>query len=136
MKLLKYAFITLAVAIVLDGCLVLADVVYPSVEIATTLQRNDGQFTSFYEKNTWATQTYYNRSTRTALTNPCTDCQIGVRFLHQNGDGSGELSVKIGQTKMSNTTLTSEPGVYRLQLRRIDFSLINTDHFGTWHINQ
>lgn len=135
MKLLKYSFITLIVALAVEGILVSAYSSPSSMQISKQLEANKLQYTGYVTKNTWVKQTYYNRDTYTPMTNPCPNCKISAKIWSDTGTSSGEIITTKGQTKGTSETGTNSPGNYRVAIKRSDFTLLTTYHFATWNIN-
>ena len=80
-------------------------------------------------------QSMYNREMFTAITNPCTNCVLESKLIR---DDPYEVT-DINQSKMGDyikfSNLSSVNGVYDLQLKRYDFTLLDTYSYGTWYIN-
>lgn len=134
MKFLKYALIIFVVALITDATIVLAGV--PTVGITHELDGVNVKKTSYYEKDTWTTQKYSNKTASTWLTDPCTSCQIGAKPGTSSGDlGSGVVTIT-GQTKsFTDPTSLSSPGTYRLSIWRVDATLLSTYHTAIWTLN-
>lgn len=90
---------------------------------------------TWYTKNTFGiAQRVYNRETFTAMTNPCTDCQVASRLRRSPSDYSTVVVTKMGGTGVFTEMSTTE-GDWQLQQMRYDFTLLTTYHYGTWYIN-
>lgn len=137
MKFIKYSLILLTVACFLNFLCAYA---YPDIYgtvLIRDLVRNEGQYTGIFTKHTISKQTYETYETYTSLTNPCPNCQVAVTLHNMNGDASGAVLAKIGAVKDLITvgTSTGIPGDYRLYLKRLDFTALNTHHTAHWVIN-
>ena len=136
MRFLKYAMLTLLVAIIADASLVFA---YDSPTIQATnpqLQRNNPYYTSYVTKTTWTKQKYSNQDTYTALTNPCPKCIIETILYTDSGDKSMSFLNNAGDVFYFNDAESwTLPNNYRLYLRRYDITALTTYHWGLWYVN-
>ena len=136
MKFLKYALITLILAVITDLTLVFAYDTGAVQSIHPELSGNNTYYTSYYTKTYETRQRYYNESTYTGLTNPCPDCKVQIRLHTDDGDFSIAYLSKTGSnTRFTDSTVWYLPNNYRLSLKRFDFSLLTTYHFGLWYVN-
>ena len=136
MKYIKYSLIILVIAIMTDIYFVSATV-YPTVGIALTLTKNQPYTTSLYEKNNNNCQTYEHTYSFTAITDPCTDCQILVTPKNSSGETFTSYLTKMNNTYVftKNSGLTCQPGNYKISIKRNDTTLMNTSHSAAWNIN-
>lgn len=91
--------------------------------------------TSYRQKDDNTVQKYEHSWSATDITRPCPNCMVQVTLINSSGKiACTGCSVT---TKMENTysLLDSTPGRYKLRLSRQDFTIWNTDHVGTWHID-
>ena len=134
MKLLKYALLTLLVAIVTDGIVTYA-VSTSSVFGSYELSGNSQLVGNYAEKEYAGQQKYTNQKTYTALTNPCENCHVTVIVENSEGADSGGITLASGETGYFNNTATYVTGNYRLKLRRVEASLLTTSNYYQWYIN-
>lgn len=136
MKFMKYALLTLVVAIITDAAMVLA---YPSpsgTALYYELSKNSIQKTDWRTKNTWTPQTYQNTRTYTWLTDPCPNCKISAKPVDSGGDVYVAVVTSEGQTKQfTDPTSISSPNDYRLNIWRLDVTLLTTVHTAVWKMN-
>lgn len=136
MKFMKYALLTLLIAVATDIAIVFA---YPDIYatvLVRELDKNNEQFTDYFTKHTWTTQTYENLSTYTWLTSPCETCKIGTRPYTEDGDYGVSIFTTLGQKKsMGDPTSFMEPNNYRLLIWRSDSTLLTTNHSAQWIMN-
>ena len=87
-----------------------------------------------FTKNTFGVaQKVYNSNTFTALTNPCPNCQI-VYKLKAGVEQRGSAVTTMGHTyNLGSASVYTDD--YRLEAARFDFTLLNTNTYGTWYIN-
>ncbi len=145
MKFLKYAGIALLVAVITDFSIAAA---YPSPSatvtgIAQLPSNKDFVYTIWLTKNKDGLQKYLNRVTYTWLTDPCKDCIIGTKPSNEYGVTWEAITTKMGEEQAFTSniaTVMHEPfgptyNNYRLGMFRVDYTLLTTNHGGTWTIN-
>lgn len=136
MKFIKYAILTFILASIVNTVLVFA---YPSPSstfLNHDLDKNNSQWTDYMTKYNWKLQTYENTDTFTWLTNPCSDCQIAAKPYTESGDIGVAVVTKEDQKKgFTDPTSFYAPDNYRLNIWRLDFTLLTTHHFSVWTIN-
>ncbi len=134
MKFLKYALLTLILAIVTDVAFIYA--AQPQVVISYALDKNAVQKTSYRTKDTWTAQYYENLETYTWLTNPCPNCKISAKPEDIDGNLYVGIVTSAGQKKQfTDPTTISSPNDYRLNIWRLDTTLLTTYHTAIWYIN-
>lgn len=133
MKYLKVTLAVLVLAIICNATGVFAT----SSPIMVSLKhlKNKDTYTSYRQKDDDTVQKYEHSWSATDITRPCPNCMVQVTLINSSGKiACTGCSVT---TKMENTysLLDSTPGRYKLRLSRQDFTIWNTDHVGTWHID-
>ena len=129
MKIVKYALLTLLIAVITDIAIVLAYASPPSYNLIPTLIKNNSQYTPWLTKNVEKVQKYKNISSITPMTNPCTNCKIATSLT-----GSNTIFSKMGEMKNFNE-LSYFAADYRIMIKRSDITAFNTYHSGTWYVN-
>lgn len=105
------------------------------IMVSLKLLKNKDTYTSYRQKDDDTVQKYEHSWSATDITRPCPNCMVQVTLINSSGKiACTGCSVT---TKMENTysLLGSTPGRYKLRLSRQDFTIWNTDHVGTWHID-
>ena len=85
-------------------------------------------------KNTWNTQQIHVVKAQTDFTNPCKNCQFIVRTHDYYGhEGALGSIIKLYQTKsFIGHDGSSQPGQYKLKIKRSDFTLLTTTFGADW----
>ena len=133
MKYLKVTLAVLVLAIICNATGVFATSSPRMVSVK--LLKNKDTYTSYRQKDDDTVQKYEHSWSATDITRPCPNCMVQVTLINSSGKiACTGCSVT---TKMENTysLLDSTPGRYKLRLSRQDFTIWNTDHVGTWHID-
>ena len=103
--------------------------------ISFSLSGNKSKETSYRIKEDTTNQKYEHSWSASTIHRPCDTCYVLTEIINTSGKiACTGCSVT---TKMENTysLLNSTPGKYKLRLSRQDFTIWNTDHVGTWHID-
>lgn len=133
MKYLKVTLAVLVLAIICNATGVFAT--SSPIMVSLKLLKNKDTYTSYRQKDDDTVQKYEHSWSATDITRPCPNCMVQVTLI----DSSGKIACTgcSVTTKMENTysLLDSTPGRYKLRLSRQDFTIWNTDHVGTWHID-
>ncbi len=136
MKFLKYAFIILLLAVISDTALVLAYATPSGVSIYKELVKNNSQWTDYKTKNTTTKQKYENIRTFTWLNDPCANCRIAAKPVDEAGDVYSAVVSTEGQTKtFDDLSHVNWPNNFRLNIWRLDISVLTTTHSAVWMIN-
>ena len=133
MKYLKVTLAVLVLAIICNATGVFAT--SSPIMVSLKLLKNKDTYTSYRQKDDDTVQKYEHSWSATDITRPCPNCMVQVTLINSSGKiACTGCSVT---TKMENTysLLYSTPGRYKLRLSRQDFTIWNTDHVGTWHID-
>lgn len=133
MKYLKVTLAVLVLAIICNATGVFAT--SSPIMVSLKLLKNKDTYTSYSQKDDDTVQKYEHSWSATDITRPCPNCMVQVTLINSSGKiACTGCSVT---TKMENTysLLDSTPGKYKLRLSRQDFTIWNTDHVGTWHID-
>lgn len=133
MKYLKVTLAVLVLAIICNATGVFAT--SNPIMVSLKLLKNKDTYTSYRQKDDDTVQKYEHSWSATDITRPCPNCMVQVTLINSSGKiACTGCSVT---TKMENTysLLDSTPGRYKLRLSRQDFTIWNTDHVGTWHID-
>ena len=133
MKYLKVTLAVLVLAIICNATGVFAT--SSPIMVSLKLLKNKDTYTSYRKKDDDTVQKYEHSWSATDITRPCPNCMVQVTLINSSGKiACTGCSVT---TKMENTysLLDSTPGRYKLRLSRQDFTIWNTDHVGTWHID-
>ncbi len=133
MKYLKVTLAVLVLAIICNATGVFAT--SSPIMVSLKLLKNKDTYTSYRQKDDDTVQKYEHSWSATDITRPCPNCMVQVTLINSSGKiACTGCSVT---TKMENTysLLDSTPGRYKLRLSRQDFTIWNTDHVGTWHID-
>lgn len=133
MKYLKVTLAVLVLAIICNATGVFAT--SSPIMVSLKLLKNKDTYTSYRQKDDDTVQKYKHSWSATDITRPCPNCMVQVTLINSSGKiACTGCSVT---TKMENTysLLDSTPGRYKLRLSRQDFTIWNTDHVGTWHID-
>ena len=133
MKYLKVTLAVLVLAIICNATGVFAT--SSPIMVSLKLLKNKDTYTSYRQKDDDTVQKYKHSWSATDITRPCPNCMVQVTLINSSGKiACTGCSVT---TKMKNTysLLDSTPGRYKLRLSRQDFTIWNTDHVGTWHID-
>ena len=133
MKYLKVTLAVLVLAIICNDTGVFAT--SSPIMVSLKLLKNKDTYTSYRQKDDDTVQKYEHSWSATDITRPCPNCMVQVTLINSSGKiACTGCSVT---TKMENTysLLDSTPGRYKLRLSRQDFTIWNTDHVGTWHID-
>ena len=133
MKYLKVTLAVLLLAIICNATGVFAT--SSPIMVSLKLLKNKDTYTSYRQKDDDTVQKYEHSWSATDITRPCPNCMVQVTLINSSGKiACTGCSVT---TKMENTysLLDSTPGRYKLILSRQDFTIWNTDHVGTWHID-
>ena len=133
MKYLKVTLAVLVLAIICNATGVFA--ISSPIMVSLKLLKNKDTYTSYRQKDDDTVQKYEHSWSATDITRPCPNCMVQVTLINSSGKiACTGCSVT---TKMENTysLLDSTPGRYKLRLSRQDFTIWNTDHVGTWHID-
>ncbi len=133
MKFMKYALITLIIAVATDILMIYAYPSPPSTSLVYQLKKNNIQQTDWKTKNTWTTQKYKNTRTYTILTDPCPNCYIASKPIDASGNVYQGIVTSEGQTQ--NFINSALPGDYRLNIWRSDPTLLTTIHSAIWTMN-
>ena len=130
---LKLSLILMSFGIALSILEAKGYVTPPSTSYSVTLKGSNNNYkTDYRTKNTTVEQKYYNAGSVTNLTPDCTNCKIGVQLCDKNG-GISTIITQKGDLKKFK--YSEQYGDYYLNIYRADFTLINTQHIGTWYIN-
>lgn len=133
MKYLKVTLAVLVLAIICNATGVFAT--SSPIMVSLKLLKNKDTYTSYRQKDDDTVQKYEHSWSATDITRPCPNCMVQVTLI----DSSGKIACTgcSVTTKIENTysLLDSTPGRYKLRLSRQDFTIWNTDHVGTWHID-
>lgn len=133
MKYLKVTLAVLVLAIICNDTGVFAT--SSPIMVSLKLLKNKDTYTSYRQKDDDTVQKYEHSWSATDITRPCPKCKVQVTLINTlDKIACTGCSVT---TKMENTysLLNSTPGRYKLRLSRQDFTIWNTDHVGTWHID-
>ena len=133
MKYLKVTLAVLVLAIICNATGVFAT--SSPIMVSLKLLKNKDTYTIYRQKDDDTVQKYEHSWSATDITRPCPNCMVQVTLINSSGKiACTGCSVT---TKMENTysLLDSTPGRYKLRLSRQDFTIWNTDHVGTWHID-
>lgn len=133
MKYLKVTLAVLVLAIICNATGVFAT--SSPIMVSLKLLKNKDTYTSYRQKDDDTVQKYEHSWSATDITRPCPKCKVQVTLINTlDKIACTGCSVT---TKMENTysLLDSTPGRYKLRLSRQDFTIWNTDHVGTWHID-
>lgn len=133
MKYLKVTLAVLVLAIICNATGVFAT--SSPIMVSLKLLKNKDTYTSYRQKDDDTVQKYEHSWSATDITRPCPKCKVQVTLINTlDKIACTGCSVT---TKMENTysLLNSTPGKYKLRLSRQDFTIWNTDHVGTWHID-
>lgn len=133
MKYLKVTLAVLVLAIICNATGVFAT--SSPIMVSLKLLKNKDTYTSYRQKDDDTVQKYEHSWSATDITRPCPKCKVQVTLINTlDKIACTGCSVT---TKMENTysLLNSTPGRYKLRLSRQDFTIWNTDHVGTWHID-
>lgn len=133
MKYLKVTLAVLVLAIICNDTGVFAT--SSPIMVSLKLLKNKDTYTSYRQKDDDTVQKYEHSWSATDITRPCPKCKVQVTLINTlDKIACTGCSVT---TKMENTysLLNSTPGKYKLRLSRQDFTIWNTDHVGTWHID-
>ena len=133
MKYLKVTLAVLVLAIICNATGVFAT--SSPIMVSLKLLKNKDTYTSYRQKDDDTVQKYEHSWSATDITRPCPNCMVQVTLINSSGKiACTGCSVT---TKMENTysLLDSTPGRYKLRLSRQDFTIWNTDHVGTRHID-
>lgn len=133
MKYLKVMLAVLVLVIICNATGVFAT--SSPIMVSLKLLKNKDTYTSYRQKDDDTVQKYEHSWSATDITRPCPNCMVQVTLINSSGKiACTGCSVT---TKMENTysLLDSTPGRYKLRLSRQDFTIWNTDHVGTWHID-
>ena len=133
MKYLKVTLAVLVLAIICNATGVFAT--SSPIMVSLKLLKNKDTYTSYRQKDDDTVQKYEHSWSATDITRPCPNCMVQLTLINSSGKiACTGCSVT---TKMENTysLLDSTPGRYKLRLSRQDFTIWNTDHVGTWHID-
>ena len=133
MKYLKVTLAVLVLAIICNATGVFAT--SSPIMVSLRLSGIRDTDTSYRQKDDNTVQKYEHSWSASDKTRPCPDCMVQVTLINSSGKiACTGCSVT---TKMENTysLLDSTPGRYKLRLSRHDFTIWNTDHVGTWHID-
>lgn len=135
MKIFKYSFMVLMIAVIANVALVNAYVnpnvygyVYGTADMgpAETVRLRDD-----IQKDNIGAQSITNTRTFTTITDPCTDCKIQVNLLRKLSSGkydnNGTIYFKQGETKsfISQDVSYSE-GIYTLSFKRSGITAVRT----------
>ena len=133
MKFVKYACLTLITAVVLDMALVFAYDAPAGVGLSFTLSGNTAQYSSTKTKTDYSYQKYENIGSHTAISSPCTSCQI-ASTMYMNGSATGGTIITVaGQIKKFDGNSAS-PDDYKVKVKRYDATLLSTSHTSFWTI--
>ncbi len=136
MKFIKYAFLTLIIAIATDITVAFAYSSPSATAIYKELSKNTSQWTDYRTKNTWTTQKYENVRTYTWMTDPCPKCQVSAKPVTESGNVYVAVVTSEGDTKNFTAPSTvNSPDDYRLNIWRLDTTLLTTIHSSVWTIN-
>ncbi len=104
------------------------------VYVYMELKKNTEQDSSTkWEKTDWANQEYLHNDSATPLTTPCPNCKVQVRAKNTNGTTTNAVITVMGDKKtLGNSAI---PGTWYISAKRSDFTLLNTEHAGTWTLN-
>ncbi len=143
MKIIKYSFMMLGVAIIANIALVQAltnlnqfGLIYGTATIPAgkTVQLNND-----VQKTELGVQSVTNTRTFTPLTDPCPKCNIEVNFLRKLSSGKydkvGTVFVKQGQTDYFLSQSVSQSfGEFNLSFRRVDATALTTYVGFDWRV--
>ena len=132
---MKFLVLSLILCLCLSVALVRAYSSPVSVEFARTdLTHTYVAGGNTYTKNTEPiSQKVRLRKAQTALTNPCTSCQIGIRLLNHNNLPCSTTVITMNNIKTMYNSAANDN--YHLAMARVDGTLLTTSAFGTWYIN-
>lgn len=134
MRILKYALLTLLVAIITDGVMVYA-VSTSSVFGDFHLKGNVSQTGNYVGKEYYGQQKYVNLKTYTSLTNPCPNCHVTTTIIKSDGAASGGMTTATGDTTLFTNTAIYDVGNYKLKQVRVELTALTTYHYYQWYIN-
>lgn len=86
-------------------------------------------------KTTWNTQKISVVKAETVITNPCPNCQFVVRtYDYYGNEGALGSTIKLYETKdFIGHDGSSQPGQYKLKIKRADFTLLTTTFGANWY---
>lgn len=143
MKIIKYSFMMLGVAIIANIALVQAltnlnqfGLIYGTATIPAgkTVQLNND-----VQKTELGVQSVTNTRTFTPLTDPCPKCNIEVNLLRKLSSGKydkvGTVFVKQGQTDyFLSQSISQSFGEFNLSFRRVDATALTTYVGFDWRV--
>lgn len=89
----------------------------------------------YYTKDSGVAQSVTIDKTSTSLTNPCPNCQIGLKLSMDNGTEWTGAAAKMGETQQMNRN-SEWRGNYKLSFTRADFTFLKTAVDFQWNINK
>ena len=142
MKIFKYSFMMLALAVITNVTLAHAD-----INLNPPQRGISGQTKLYYNlwsdptegviKKDLSTQSFYNFNTYTSYTDPCKKCEIKATLQEKVNGSWGDVSsttAKMENTGYFSGNTSESPGTYRIKMKRNDITAAWTYVTWDWYL--
>lgn len=145
MKIFKYSFMVLALAVVANVGLASADITLQEHQRGVTSQTKLyynlwSSATEGVKKDDLSTQKFYNYHTYTSYTDPCDKCEIKVDLQKETNGKFNHIkyadNITMGNEGSFDTNTAETKGTYRIRMKRSDTTAAWTYLTWEWQVRE